>query len=233
MSGNLAPSKSTVYISNLPFSLTNNDIHQILLPYGKVVRITVVKDRESRRSKGVAFALFLDRNEARQCALKLNNSSLLGRTIKASIAKDNGRAAEFIRRREYPNKSRCYECGEFGHLSYKCSRNILGEREPPVKKKKVRKQAELNCSRSRESGGRVFSRAEGSDAVTIDRINEPKEEDDEGEEPDLDSWSSAVIYEANLTDQSGSCASGGFARKRRIRPDSYFSDEEELEDDGA
>ncbi|KAF6774211.1 hypothetical protein AHF37_07118 [Paragonimus kellicotti] len=142
MSGNLAPSKSTVYMSNLPFSLTNNDIHQILLPYGKVVRITVVKDRESRRSKGVAFALFLDRNEARQCALKLNNSSLLGRTIKASIAKDNGRAAEFIRRREYPNKSRCYECGEFGHLSYRCSRNILGEREPPVKKKKVRKQAE-------------------------------------------------------------------------------------------
>ena len=36
---------------------------------------------------------------------------MFGRTIKCSIAKDNGRAAEFIRRRDYPDKSRCYECG--------------------------------------------------------------------------------------------------------------------------
>ena len=36
---------------------------------------------------------------------------MFGRTIKASIAKDNGRAAEFIRRKVYKDKSRCYECG--------------------------------------------------------------------------------------------------------------------------
>ena len=36
---------------------------------------------------------------------------MFGRTIKCSIAKDNGRAAEFIRRKEYKDKSQCYECG--------------------------------------------------------------------------------------------------------------------------
>lgn len=36
---------------------------------------------------------------------------LFGRVIKASIAIDNGRAAEFIRRRNYFDKSKCYECG--------------------------------------------------------------------------------------------------------------------------
>ena len=36
---------------------------------------------------------------------------MFGRTLKVSIAKDNGRAAEFIRRKEYKDKSRCYECG--------------------------------------------------------------------------------------------------------------------------
>lgn len=65
---------------------------------------------------------------------------MFGRTIKASIAKDNGRTTEFIRRREYPNKSRCYECGEFGHLSYKCEKNLLGNREPPPKKIRKRKR---------------------------------------------------------------------------------------------
>ena len=36
---------------------------------------------------------------------------MFGRTIKCCIANDNGRATEFIRRKYYPDKSTCYECG--------------------------------------------------------------------------------------------------------------------------
>ncbi len=36
---------------------------------------------------------------------------MFGRTLKCSIAKDNGRAADYIRRKVYKDKSRCYECG--------------------------------------------------------------------------------------------------------------------------
>lgn len=43
--------------------------------------------------------------------LHLSLTQLFGRVIKASIAIDNGRAAEFIRRRNYFDKSKCYECG--------------------------------------------------------------------------------------------------------------------------
>lgn len=59
---------------------------------------------------------------------------MFGRTLKLSIAKDNGRSVEFVKKREYPDKQRCYECGEEGHLSYQCPENVLGHREPPQKK---------------------------------------------------------------------------------------------------
>lgn len=59
---------------------------------------------------------------------------MFGRTLKLSIAKDNGRSVEFEKKREYPDKQRCYECGEEGHLSYQCPANVLGHRDPPLKK---------------------------------------------------------------------------------------------------
>lgn len=65
---------------------------------------------------------------------------MFGRTLKSNIATDNGRSAEFIRRRNYPDKTRCYECGEDGHLSYSCPNNALGEREPPPKKQRKRQR---------------------------------------------------------------------------------------------
>ncbi|KAF5288703.1 hypothetical protein FQR65_LT11968 [Abscondita terminalis] len=142
MSHGLVPSKSTVYVSNLPYELKNNDLHKIFEKYGKIIKVTVVKDRQNRRSKGVAFVLYLNREDAKKCVEATDAQEMFGRTLKASIAKDNGRSAEFIRRKNYPDKTSCYECGESGHLSYKCEKNLLGERNPPPKKIRKRKKRE-------------------------------------------------------------------------------------------
>ncbi|XP_061817444.1 zinc finger CCHC-type and RNA-binding motif-containing protein 1 [Nerophis lumbriciformis] len=173
MSGGLAPSKSTVYVSNLPFSLTNNDLHKLFTKYGKVVKVTIVKDKDTHRSKGVAFVLFLDRESAHNCSRAVNNKQLFGRTVKASIAIDNGRAADFIRRRNYTDKSRCYECGDGGHMSYACPKNMLGEREPPKKKEKKKKKK----------------------GQQPQHVEEEDESEDEGEDPALDSLSQAIAFE--------------------------------------
>ena len=65
-----------------------------------------MKDKETRESKGVAFVLFVERTAAHRAITALNRKELFGRTIKCSVAKDNGRASEFIRRKTYRDKTR-------------------------------------------------------------------------------------------------------------------------------
>ncbi|KAG5267846.1 hypothetical protein AALO_G00226500 [Alosa alosa] len=219
MSGGLAPSKSTVYVSNLPFSLTNSDLHKLFLKYGKVVKVTIVKDKVTRMSKGVAFVLFLDKESAHNCVRAVNNKQLFGRTVTASIAIDNGRATEFIRRRNYTDKSKCYECGDCGHLSYACPKNMLGEREPPKKKEKKKKKK---------------TQAE-------EQQFEEEESEEEGEDPALDSLSQAIAFQQakieeeeqrrrQVVEDASQASTSEDSRKPRIKKSAYFSDEEELSD---
>ncbi|KAJ3689388.1 hypothetical protein LUZ61_018552 [Rhynchospora tenuis] len=207
-SGGLAPSKSTVYVSNLDFSLTNSDLHQLFSTFGRVARVTVLKDRDSRLSKGVAFILFVSRHDAAKAVSAMQGKILNGRRITASIASDNGRAKEFIRRREYRDKSRCYECGELGHLSYDCPKNQLGPRERPVSKKKSRRGAQSQRKGGDESDG-----------------------GDEGEGFEVDGWASVVDTRGGDDVVAGMKDRGEQVKKeKREKRASYFSDESDEDD---
>lgn len=229
MSAGLAPSKSTVYVANLPFSLTNNDLHKIFEKHGKVVKVTVVKDKNTRLSKGVAFVLFLDRESAYTAVRAMNNKQMFGRKINCSIAKDNGRASEFIRRKNYTDKSRCYECGEEGHLSYLCPKNALGEREPPKKKPKKKRKLIEDTEDNDDHGS--------------------ANESDVGEDPALESLGAAIQFQQNLVEEAeyrekvatgnygdssrvwaDGPASGSSKSRKTIRASHYFSDEDDPSD---
>eukprot|EP01116_Phalansterium_solitarium_P019974 TRINITY_DN5762_c0_g1_i1.p1 TRINITY_DN5762_c0_g1~~TRINITY_DN5762_c0_g1_i1.p1 ORF type:complete len:206 (+),score=22.85 TRINITY_DN5762_c0_g1_i1:27-644(+) len=202
MSGKLAPSKSTVYVSNIPFALTNSDVATLFEKFGRLARVTILRDKDSRESKGVAFVLFVTVEDARKAVQAMNGSLLEDRTIKCSIAKDNGRTREFIKRREYKDKSRCYECGEFGHLSYKCPKNVLGDRAKPSKKEKRRSKRKAS--------------------------EQPAEQDDEldnGPEPEFDYDSDFDKRISNLVNDVDPV--GKRPRKERKQTKAgYFSDEE-------
>ncbi|KAG8223050.1 hypothetical protein J437_LFUL001998 [Ladona fulva] len=245
MSQGLAPSKSTVYVSNIPYSLTNNDLHKIFEKYGRVVKVTIVKDRVTRKSKGVAFILFLKKEDAQKCALAVNNREMFGRTLKCSIAKDNGRASEFIRRRTYPDKSRCYECGSVdSHLSYACPKNALGDRPPPPKKKKKRKHEgdddddEEEEDDDNDEGEESYSARYSSSFVP--EAEEDEKSESEQDEPDLETLSAAIKLEQEKAEQEAyrmKVATGTYdetppvsSQKKKIRPSTYFSDEEDISD---
>lgn len=205
-SGGLAPSKSTVYVSNLDYSLTNSDLHTLFSTFGKVARVTVVKDRVSRRSRGVAFVLFVSRLDAQNAVRTMNGKVLNGRTLTASIASDNGRAAEFIRRRVYKDKSRCYECGDAGHLSYECPKNQLGPRERPAPSKKGRR--------------------DGQQQRRWRRPEEEMEEEEEEEESRFDDDNWASVVDPRGRDERGDDGEREMNKKRKKeKKSSYFSDE--------
>lgn len=234
MSNNIAPSKSTVYVSNLPFCLTNNDIHQMLESYGKIVKVTVLKDKIKRRSRGVAFVLFLKVEDAVACAKALNNTKILDRTVKSSIAVDNGRSTEFIRRRDYPDKSQCYECGEEGHLSYCCKNNALGTRKPPPKKVRTRKRnvKEEKCDMS------YFDSDDSDETTKRSKYNDDDEEENDIED-EPETLSAAIALEQRRTemenkeitnecDRIENSAAPSNRVKKRFKKNNYFSDEEDF-----
>ncbi|XP_796219.2 zinc finger CCHC-type and RNA-binding motif-containing protein 1 [Strongylocentrotus purpuratus] len=233
MSGGLAPSKSTVYVSNLPFTLTNNDLQQIFGRFGQVARVTIVKDKETRKSKGLAFVLFVERDSAYKSIKSLNGRELFGRKWKVSIADDNGRAADFIRRRNYPDKSRCYECGEFGHLSYSCPKNTLGDREPPPKKEKKKKKDQEESSNLKR---KYYDDDDEGDY-------EDSDDEQEGEDPKLESLHAAISSQREKTEEEeyrhivasgsydlASSSSQPMVKRPKVKKNAYFSDEDEISD---
>lgn len=220
-SGGLAPSKSTVYVSNIDYSLTNSDLFTIFSTFGKVAKVTILRDKVTRESKGVAFILFVARDDAVKAVNGINGKVLNGRTLSASIAADNGRAPEFIRRRVYKDKSRCYECGEGGHLSYECPKNQFGPRERPQPSKRGRREG--------GGGGGGYRRGKEEDGGGDD------EDETGGDEVfEDDNWASVVDNGADERLLGGKDGDRGDARKKgkkeKIKKTSYFSDESDKED---
>lgn len=76
-----------LYIGNLPYSVTNDDLTNLFAEYGTVTSASVVSDRETGRSKGFGFVEIEEDAKALEAIEKLDKSSFQERTIFVSVAR--------------------------------------------------------------------------------------------------------------------------------------------------
>lgn len=76
-----------IYVGNLAYSVTEDDLRTAFEGFGKVDRVSVITDKFSGQSKGFGFVEMPDDQEAAQAVNSLNGSDLKGRNIKVNEAK--------------------------------------------------------------------------------------------------------------------------------------------------
>ena len=75
-----------IYVGNLPFSTTEDDMQEMFAEHGEVVSVNLVTDRYTGQPRGFGFVEMED-DGATKAIQALDNTSFKGRTIKVDEAR--------------------------------------------------------------------------------------------------------------------------------------------------
>lgn len=75
-----------IYVGNLPFSATEEEITELFSPYGTVERVKIVTDRETGRPRGFAFVTMAEVAGANAAIAALNDQDYQGRALRINAA---------------------------------------------------------------------------------------------------------------------------------------------------
>ena len=76
---------TNVYVGNLPFSATEQQVQDLFTAYGLVERVNLITDRDTGRLKGFGFVEMSD--GAQEAIANLDQSDLDGRTLTVNLAR--------------------------------------------------------------------------------------------------------------------------------------------------
>lgn len=79
-----------IYVGNLPFSVDEQELHQMFEQFGEIESANLIIDRASGRSKGFGFVSFKDKG-AMSKALSLNDTEINGRKLRVNEARERER----------------------------------------------------------------------------------------------------------------------------------------------
>ncbi len=79
--------ESKLYVGNLPYSTTEDELRTMFSQAGTVASVAVIKDRDTGQSKGFAFVEMSNQAEAEKAISMFNGHSMGQREMKVSLAR--------------------------------------------------------------------------------------------------------------------------------------------------
>ncbi len=76
-----------LYVGNLPYKFTDQDLKDLFSAYGNVVSTSIITERETGRSKGFGFVELEDDAMAQKAIEEINGKDLEGRKAVVSVAR--------------------------------------------------------------------------------------------------------------------------------------------------
>jgi RNA recognition motif-containing protein len=76
-----------LYVGNLNFNATEDQLRQVFGAYGELTSVTVITDRETGRSKGFGFVEFASAQEGQAAIEALDGKEVGGRALKVNEAR--------------------------------------------------------------------------------------------------------------------------------------------------
>lgn len=77
-----------LYVSNLGFHVSEEDLKNLFQTYGEVTSAKVIMDRETGRSRGFGFVEMGSREAGNEAMNRLNGKEMEGRHISVSVARE-------------------------------------------------------------------------------------------------------------------------------------------------
>jgi RNA recognition motif-containing protein len=75
-----------IYVGNLSYEVTEEDLKEAFEVFGKVETVRVLKDKDTGRSKGFGFVEMSNNADAQSAISGLNDKELKERTLKVNTA---------------------------------------------------------------------------------------------------------------------------------------------------
>jgi RNA recognition motif-containing protein len=79
--------ESKLYVGNLSYSTTEDDLRTLFSQAGNVKSVSVIKDRDTGRSKGFAFVEMAGDDDAQKAISQFNGQSFQDRSLKVNVAR--------------------------------------------------------------------------------------------------------------------------------------------------
>lgn len=76
-----------IYVGNLPYSTTEDDLRSSFSPFGEISSVAIIKDRMTGKAKGFGFVEMPNKDEAEHAINQLNGTELGGRNITVNEAR--------------------------------------------------------------------------------------------------------------------------------------------------